>query len=245
MRITRTVEFWTSRRRKGLWPFLFLFASPPAGVTAKFRGAQHPPRGPLDEGSSNRVRLRWDFRAVLGIDEGNLRVLCECITTDVPCPPPGFAVDGVTLVEVLETWRTRFLTHHLVVLEFESDFIGRFFHSKELAIIAGTNLTKNGLILQIVGRQTAIMEFLNAIREAITVDRITTAKGAEGIIERGPSIQQYRIIKVAHASGWYDVPKRISIRDLAKKLELSKSTVAEQLVRAESNIVGNFLDNSR
>ena len=189
--------------------------------------------------------ISWDFRAVLDIDEGNLRVLCECITTDVPCPPPGFAVDGVTLVEVLETWRTRFLTHHLVVLEFESDFIGRFFHSKELAIIAGTNLTKNGLILQIVGRQTAIMEFLNAIREAITVDRITTAKGAEGIIERGPSIQQYRIIKVAHASGWYDVPKRISIRDLAEKLELSKSTVAEQLVRAESNIVGNFLDNSR
>ena len=189
--------------------------------------------------------ISWDFRAVLDIVDGNLRVLCEAITTDTPCPPPGFSVDGVTLTEVLESWRTRFLTHHLVVLEFESDFIGRFFHSNELAIIAGTNLTKNGLIVQIVGKQTAIMEFLNATREAITVDRITTAKGAEGMIERGPTIQQYRVIKVAHASGWYDVPKRISIRELAEKLELSKSTVAEQLVRAESNIVGNFLDNSR
>jgi hypothetical protein len=189
--------------------------------------------------------ISWDFRAVLDIVDGNLRVLCECITTDTPCPPPGFGIDGVTLVEVLESWSTRYLTHYLVVLEFDSDFVGRFFHSNELAIIAGTNLTKNGLVLQVVGKQTAIMEFLNSIRAAITVDRITTANGAEGMIERGPSIQQYRIIKVAHASGWYEVPKRISVRDLAEKLGLSKSTVAEQLVRAESNIVGNFLGNSR
>ena len=140
---------------------------------------------------------------------------------------------------------TRKLTHHLVVLEFDSDFVGRFFDSNELAIAAGTNLTKNGLILQVVGKQTAIMQFLNAIRAEIKVDRITTAKGGEGMIERGPSIQQYRVIKVAHASGWYNVPKGISIRDLATKLELSKSTVAEQLVRAENNIVGSFLDNSR
>ena len=189
--------------------------------------------------------ISWDFRAVLDIVDGNLRVLCECITTDTPCPPPGFGIDGVTLVEVLESWSTRYLTHYLVVLEFDSDFVGRFFHSNELAIIAGTNLTKNGLVLQVVGKQTAIMEFLNSIRATITVDRITTANGAEGMIERGPSIQQYRIIKVAHASGWYEVPKRISVRDLAEKLGLSKSTVAEQLVRAESNIVGNFLGNSR
>ena len=65
------------------------------------------------------------------------------------------------------------------------------------------------------------------------------------MIERGPSIQQYRVIKAAFDSGWYNVPKGISIRDLADKLQLSKSTVAEQLVRAENNIVGSFLDNSR
>ena len=65
------------------------------------------------------------------------------------------------------------------------------------------------------------------------------------MVENGPRIQQYRVIKVAFDSGWYDVPKGISIRDLADKRELSKSTVAEQLVRAENNIVGSFLDNSR
>ena len=45
-------------------------------------------------------------------------------------------------------------------------------------------------------------------------------------------------------SRWYEVPKRTSIRDLADKLGLSKSTVAEQLVKAEGEIVASFLDTS-
>ena len=65
------------------------------------------------------------------------------------------------------------------------------------------------------------------------------------MIERGPSIQQFKVIKTAFENGWYDVPKGISIRDLADKLDLSKSSVAEHLVRAENNIVGNFLENSK
>ena len=189
--------------------------------------------------------LSWDFRSILDMKDGNLRLLVECITAGLPPPPPSFSIDGVTMIENLETWRSQSLTHHLVIIEFASEFIGRFFESNELAIVSGTNLTKNGLIIQLVGKQTAVMEFLNAIRAAIKVDRVTTGKGGEGMIERGPSIQQYRVIKTAFDNGWYNVPKGISIRDLAEKLGLSKSTVAEQLVRAENNIVGNFIENSR
>ena len=95
------------------------------------------------------------------------------------------------MIEILETWTTQNLKHHLVVIEFASDFIGKYFESNELAIVSGTNLTKNGLIIQLVGKQTAIMEFLNAIRGKVKVDRVTTGKGGEGMIEKGPSIQQF------------------------------------------------------
>ena len=189
--------------------------------------------------------ISWDYRSTLDIRDGNLRLLVECITTGDPIPPPTFSINGVTIIDILETWKTQNLKHHLVVIEFASDFIGRFFESNDLAIVSGTNLTKNGLIIQLVGKQTAIMEFLNAIREEIKVDRVTTGKGGEGMIERGPSIQQFKVIKTAFENGWYDVPKGISIRDLADKLDLSKSSVAEHLVRAENNIVGNFLENSK
>jgi len=189
--------------------------------------------------------VSWDYRGVLDLVDGNLRVMCECITTDSGCPPPGFSVGGITVVEILEEWSTDYLTHHLVVLEFESDFIGHFFHSRDLSLLAGSNITSSGLVIQVAGRQSSLVSFLNALREAIPVERITSAKDSEGIIQKGPTLQQFRIIKIAHRHGWYEVPKKISIRGLASKLGLSKSTVAEQLVKAESEIVGGFLKKSR
>tara|TARA_B100000749_G_scaffold243148_1_gene204275 strand:- start:698 stop:1213 length:516 start_codon:yes stop_codon:yes gene_type:complete len=171
--------------------------------------------------------------------------MCECITVDGGCPAPGFRIGGITVVEILEEWSTDYLTHHLVVLDFDSDTIGRFFHSRDLTLMAGTNFTSSGLVVQVAGRQASMVSFLNAIRKAIPVERVTTAKTSEGIVPKGPTLQQHRIIKVAHRHGWYEAPKRISIRGLASKLGLSKSTVAEQLVKAESEIVGGFLKKSR
>ena len=189
--------------------------------------------------------VSWDYRGILDLVDGNLRVMCECITTDSGCPPPGFSVGGITVVEILEEWTTDYLPHHLISLEFEQEIVGRFFQSRDLTLLAGTNLTSSGLIIQVAGRQSSMVNFLRAIREAVPVERITSAKSSDGIIQKGPTLQQHRIIKVAHRNGWYEVPKKISIRGLASKLGLSKSTVAEQLVKAESEIVGDFLDSSR
>jgi len=171
--------------------------------------------------------------------------MCECITTDGNCPPPGFKIGGITVIEIIEEWTTEYLTHHLVSLEFEQAMLGRFFQSRDLTLLAGTNLTSSGLVIQVAGRQSSIVSFLSAMREAVPVERITSAKASEGLVQKGPTLQQHRIIKVAHRNGWYEVPKKISIRGLASKLGLSKSTVAEQLVKAESEIVGDFLENSR
>jgi len=182
-----------------------------------------------DPGAQAALRaVSWDYRGTLDQIDGRMRVMCECITVDGGCPAPGF-----------------YLTHHLVVLDFDSDTIGRFFHSRDLTLMAGTNFTSSGLVVQVAGRQASMVSFLNAIRNAIPVERVTTAKTSEGIIQKGPTLQQHRIIKVAHRHGWYEAPKRISIRGLASKLGLSKSTVAEQLVKAESEIVGGFLKKSR
>ena len=189
--------------------------------------------------------VSWDYRGILDQIDGRLRVMCECITTDGNCPPPGFTIGGITVIDIIEEWTTEYLTHHLVSLEFEQAMLGRFFQSRDLTLLAGTNLTSSGLVIQVGGRQSSIVSFLSAMREAVPVERITSAKASEGLVQKGPTLQQHRIIKVAHRNGWYEVPKKISIRGLASKLGLSKSTVAEQLVKAESEIVGDFLENSR
>ena len=75
----------------------------------------------------------------------------------------------------------------------------------------------------------------------MTVERVTTAKKSEGISSDGTTLQQHLIIRTAFDSGWYEVPKKISIRSLANKLGLSKSTLADQLVKAEGLVVSGFL----
>ena len=165
--------------------------------------------------------VSWDYRGTLDQMDGRLRVMCECITMDGGCPAPGLSIGGITVVEILEEWSSDYLTHHLVVLEFDSDTIGRFFRSRDLTLLAGTNFTSSGLVVQVAGRQASMVSFLNAIRKAIPVERITTATASDGMVQKGPTLQQHRIIKVAHRHGWYEVPKKISIRGLASKLGLS------------------------
>jgi len=176
--------------------------------------------------------------------DGNLRIMVECITIDGNCPQPGTYVDGIRIAEILEEWQSDVLTHHLIVMEFAADFVGHYFHGGDLAILAGSNFTASGLVLQIAGRHEAMVKFLSDVRSQVPVERVTSAKGSEGLVQKGPTLQQHRVVRLAHECGWYEVPKRTSIRDLADKLGLSKSTVAEQLVKAEGEIVANFLDTS-
>ena len=188
--------------------------------------------------------ISWDFRSMLGMVDGNLRIMVECITIDGNCPPPGTHVGGIHLVEILEEWSSDILTHHLVVMEFAADFVGHYFHGGDLAILAGSNFTANGLVLQIAGRHEAMVRFLRDVRSKVPVERVTSAKSSKGLVQKGPTLQQHRVVRLAHEKGWYEVPKRTSIRDLAENLGLSKSTVSEQLVKAEGEIVASFLDSS-
>ena len=59
--------------------------------------------------------ISWDFRSMLGIVDGNLRIMVECITIDGNCPREGYYVDGIRIVQILEEWQSDILTHHLVV----------------------------------------------------------------------------------------------------------------------------------
>ena len=189
--------------------------------------------------------VSWDYRGNLGIINGNLRLMVECITLDSQCLPPGFSIGGISGIEVLEEWSSDYLTHHLLILEFDSDIIRDYFSGNDICILAGTNLTSSGFVLQLSGRQSSIVNILKSIQNEMPVERITRAQNSEGISNMGTTLQQHRIIKVAHNDGWYKVPKKTSIRNIAAKLGLSKSTVAEQLVKAEGEIVRDFLKKSK
>ena len=208
-------------------------------IECSFGSIEHDPRA-----IAALQCISWDFRSMLGIVDGNLRLMVECITIDGNCPGPSSFNHGIRIVEIIEEWQTEILTHHLVIIEFASDFVGHYFHNGDLAILSGSNFTSSGLVLQIAGRREPMVKVLTDIRSKLSVDRVTMAKNSEGIVQKGPTLQQHRVVRLAHEHGWYEVPKRISIRELADKIGLAKSTVSELLVKAEGEIVAGFLDNS-
>ena len=186
--------------------------------------------------------ITWDYRGILDSPAGGLRLMCECVSMGTALPEEGFEIGGITLVEVLEEWRTDFLTHHLIVLDFDTSIVSPYFFNNDMTIMSGTNYTPSeGLVLQVTGRHSSLLRLLKGIRSIIPVDRVTTARKSEGISTDGPTLQQHLIIRTAYDNGWYEVPKKISIRGLPNKLGLSKSTLADQLVKAESLVVSGFL----
>jgi len=190
--------------------------------------------------------ITWDYRGILDSPTDNLRLMCECVSMGAALPQEGFEVGGITLVEVLEEWRTNFLTHHLLVLDFDTHLVSPYFSDNDMTIMSGTNYTPSeGLVLQVTGRHSSLLRLLNGIRSRMSVERVTTAKKSEGISLDGPTLQQHLIIRTAYDNGWYEVPKKISIRSLANKLGLSKSTLADQLVKAEGLVVSGFLSKDK
>jgi len=186
--------------------------------------------------------VSWDFRGIINQQDGDLLIMCECITLNSPPPPPGFGINGITIEKHLQTWQNKLLTHTLLVLRFSNEILGKYFLFNDLTILAGTNLTSKGLIVQLSGSSESITPLLNELKRNLNVRSISSAKGGKGMISSTISSEEYRVLQAAHSNGWYDSPKSTSLRGLAKELKISKSSVSNYLKSSESKIISNFFE---
>ena len=186
--------------------------------------------------------VSWDFRGIINQQDGDLLIMCECITLNSPPPPPGFGINGITIEKHLQTWQNKLLTHTLLVLRFSNEILGKYFLFNDLTILAGTNLTSKGLIVQLSGSGESITPLLNELKRNLNVRSISSAKGGKGMISSTISSEEYRVLQAAHSNGWYDSPKSTSLRELAKELKISKSSVSNYLKSSESKIISNFFE---
>lgn len=56
------------------------------------------------------------------------------------------------------------------------------------------------------------------------------------------SEKQLRTLRKAYLRGYFQIPKKVRIKDLAKELRLSPATVYEQLAEAENRIINSIID---
>jgi predicted DNA binding protein len=82
---------------------------------------------------------------------------------------------------------------------------------------------------------TELLDRLKQDRVDVKILRLTSIADVESLTSR-----QRSIVEVALEQGYFDYPRRITLRSLAKKVGVSASTVSEVLRRAEKKILSTY-----
>jgi len=82
---------------------------------------------------------------------------------------------------------------------------------------------------------TELLDRLKSNKVDVKILRLTSIADVESLTSR-----QRNIVEVALEEGYFDYPRRITLRSLAKKLGVSASTVSEVLRRAEKKILTTY-----
>jgi len=87
-------------------------------------------------------------------------------------------------------------------------------------------------------RLSALGEQLSAFGIEFQVEHIRHGGGADQLL----TDRQQRLLATAKAAGFYDVPRTCTLTELADRMGVAKSTCSETLHRAESKVLGQFVD---
>jgi len=102
-------------------------------------------------------------------------------------------------------------------------------------------IIQNGevLLLQIMGNHEHIDQFITDLtNHEMEVALLQIGKYQTPEIYEDLTPRQREIYHKARSEGYYDVPRRITLTDLAKKEKISKSTLSMALQRIHKKVLG-------
>ena len=155
--------------------------------------------------------------------------------------------DALTALECVDAWEhiTAYPESHVYLIEFTvpnlPDTIAD--HSGSLVGTCDPAVTDHGVDVSLVGPQPVIAETIEQYRAAGLSPELQRLGGYAGRSDPLEKLtdRQREVISLAHQVGYYDVPRQVSIDDIATEIELDPSTVAEHLQRAERNLLTDLL----
>ncbi|EZQ01896.1 MULTISPECIES: helix-turn-helix domain-containing protein [Acidianus] len=106
-------------------------------------------------------------------------------------------------------------------------------------IVMRGNVSSEGIFWTVV--LVDYLELKNMLKELfessleVKVLKVIKARGQDALTAR-----QEQILRIAFDAGYYDYPKRIRLKELAEKLNLSVASLTEILRRAEKNVISTF-----
>jgi hypothetical protein len=107
----------------------------------------------------------------------------------------------------------------------------------------GINVRDRGIDLSLVGTQAAISQSVTEYSNTgmrLLLHKLIDYRGPNHALDILTD-RQREVIHAAYARGYFEVPRRVSLTDLAAELGLDPSTVSEHLHRAEHNLLTQLL----
>ncbi|MEM0362266.1 MAG: helix-turn-helix domain-containing protein, partial [Sulfolobaceae archaeon] len=111
-------------------------------------------------------------------------------------------------------------------------------------ILMNGSVVSDGIIWTLIlNGYSELRELLNSlikITKDVKVLKIVKAERRDAITAR-----QEQILRIALEAGFFDYPRKIALKDLAKKLNMSPSSLSEIIRRAEKNIIIEYFKDRR
>jgi predicted DNA binding protein len=163
---------------------------------------------------------------------------------------PGYVLDDLPLppyakiLSIITQHENQFLA--LLQIRYESEFLNKInsifspLEIEEIFYETPAYLEGNRLVFSLFGKNQVLSSFLTLLKKIVgdlTILRIQDLSyNEEGILSELTDRQKAILIK-AKQSGYYDIPRKITTRELAKEFGISKTAILEHLRKAEGKIM--------
>ena len=108
----------------------------------------------------------------------------------------------------------------------------------DITVLPPYRLGKDGMIINVRGLPSGVSTFVKLAREVLPPDAIAvTSNDDEQGLANILTDKQREALRVAVSSGWFDIPRQVSLRELSELSGISKSTLGEHLEKATSIIM--------
>jgi|TARA_B110000263_G_scaffold90541_1_gene79149 hypothetical protein len=109
----------------------------------------------------------------------------------------------------------------------------------DVAVIPPYTFSEEGISISVRGIPSGVSRFLSMSREIMPPDNVRVVN--EEDVEVGPldllGERQLEVVQAAVQWGYYDDPRGVSLRQMAERLDMARSTIGEHLHNAEATLM--------
>jgi predicted DNA binding protein len=149
--------------------------------------------------------------------------------------------EGETMIRVSAQWWDRDEETPDNKAQLEATRKLRALYQSQTYFLRSPEISDNRLRVTLVGAPESLKNLLKIAFENAKIDYSITKlcgieKSSDCPLDK-LTVQQMRVLRLAYAEGYYNIPRTASTEHLARLLGIDKGTVGEHLRRAEKNLI--------